>query len=110
MRSANALLKAARELRGHIRDRGEYEQIRAGMFEVRDETCKMADELGVDPSVAVESRARVRRILRRVGTVIGGVTVVGLNGWAEATMGQLYAHASVDFGVALVVAGIGIKD
>jgi hypothetical protein len=109
-RSIDGLLKTARDLRQSIRAHDDYDAIRKGMFEVRDEACVAASELASHPAAASESRSRIRRVLRKAGYVIAGATIVVADASAEVTLGQLYAHASVDFGVAVVLAGVGIKE
>lgn len=100
------LLNQARQLREHIRDQQvDPDSIREGIAQLRDSTCHMVGRLSLKDAVVDQSK-KVRSLLRRVALGIGGGMIAVINGAAEVSLGQLYAHASIDVGVGLVIAAI----
>jgi hypothetical protein len=109
-RAVESLLKATRELHQRATDRRDIREIRRGISEVRDEARSVAKELNENPAAALENPRRVKGVLKRAATVLGGATAIVVNGWAEATMGQFYAGVSMGFGIDMVVSGIRSKE
>jgi hypothetical protein len=100
------LLNNARQLRERIRDQQvDPDSIRTGITQLRDSTCDMVGRLSLKDA-AVDQSKKVRTLLRRVALGIGGAMIAVINGAAEVSLGQLYAHASIDVGVGLVIAAI----
>lgn len=103
--AAGILVREAREASNQIANRQiEPETVPQGIAKLRTEVCHMETQLGrlADHE---KSRPNVKGLLRKVGWVIGGVTLIVINGNAVAALG-LYATVSVGIGCDLVVKGI----
>jgi hypothetical protein len=96
------LLQEAREVRHVTRNRSmDANAIQVGLNKLRNETCNMAEQL--ETKGAVDDRhGELREILRKVALGVGGAAVVGVNGIAVGTLGQLYAATSVLLGGKLI--------
>lgn len=98
------LIEQAREVRQQLPNwRADPETIRTGINKLRNETCNTAELL--KNSRQVEERfASLKSLGRRVGFVLGGSAVLGINAQQFFT-GNFYGAASIQVGNKLISKG-----